>query len=112
MPDSGADELSDIFCEDLLEDGKLGSVIGDKKRVRFQLEDTGPKPISNKRKLDDALSGAFGKYLRVDNPGAPKLKKRRACVLCRQEGHDKRNCHLKVRCRFYMYGSQFSFQSL
>ena len=47
---------------------------------------------SNKRKLDSALDAAFGSYIR---PPCPKQKKNRRCVLCRDPGHDKRNCPLR-----------------
>ena len=106
MPDS---DMSDIFWED----DEFGSdpTVGKKKRVRFQFGDKEPEPISSKRKLDEALGGAFGKFLRDDNSGAPKMRKCRTCVLCRQEGHDKRNCPLKVRGRFYMNCSELCFQS-
>ena len=101
IPDSDADDFTDFFCEEF-EDNELSSRnnVAKRKGVRFNPTEIESSVIdqtnlTRKRKIGEALSGAFGKYIKENDQIDSKVKKRRACVLCRQEGHDKRNCPLK-----------------
>ena len=69
------------------------------KQVRFDLNESSDMKSTescgmSKKKSDSKsiLLEAFGNYQK--SPKSPSRKKR-ACVLCRDEGHDKRTCPLR-----------------